>query len=61
MWHPQNKNIMLGTFRKHKSYWQYDIAGIQSSRSGLEDKIEELSEKDEPKDKKIGQRKFLKK
>lgn len=52
---------MLGTFRKHKSYWQYDIAGIQSSRSGLEDKIEELSEKDEPKDKKIGQRKFLKK
>lgn len=48
---------MLGIVGKSKkSSWQYDIAGMKSSRSGLEDKIEEFSEKDEQKYEKIGQR-----
>ena len=34
------------------------MAGIKSSRSELEDKAEEFSEKDEHKDKKIGQGKL---
>lgn len=34
------------------------MAGIKSSRSELEDKTEEFSEKDEHKDKKIGQGKL---
>lgn len=52
---------MLGIFRKSKkNYWQYDIAEMKSSRSEWKGKTEESSEKNEQKDKTIGQGKFKK-
>lgn len=52
---------MLGIFRQSKkNYWQYNIAEMKSSRSEWKGKTEESSEKNEQKDKTIGQGKFKK-